>query len=295
MKKIVKKGMLSLLVILSNVIFVAAVINTRGNHNELKITMLDVGQGDGIHIRTPSGMQILIDGGSSDVSEVGKYRIEPYLESQGVTELDYVFISHGDLDHTSGIQEMLLNQKFGIRIHTLILPSENVLDESLLEVGRFAEQYGTRVAAIGAGEKIIDGEMVITCIAPSESYEGAIGNASSMVLDLRYKGFDMLFTGDLENEGEDAVVKSGVLRDYDILKVGHHGSKNSTSEEFLEQVRPEVALISAGKENRYGHPSKETLERLKNIGCEVYSTQECGAIIINTDGEKLWTETWIEE
>lgn len=260
---------------------------------ELQITILDVGQGDGIYIKTPVGRHFLIDGGSSDVSKVGTYRLEPYLESQGVGELDYVFLSHGDGDHTSGIEEMLANQKLGVRIHTIVLPNENVIDDALYALADLASSNGTNVVIMEAGDSITDAKafsgnlMELTCIAPSDTYEGEIGNASSMVLDLQYGEFDMLFTGDLEKEGEEMVVESDVLRDYDVLKVGHHGSKNATSEEFLAQVKPEIAVVSAGKDNSYGHPASETLERLEKAGCEVYSTQECGAITIRTDGKNM--------
>lgn len=277
------------------------IVDMKGHEKkgELQITMLDVGQGDGIYIKTPAGSHYLIDGGSSDVSKVGTYRIEPYLESQGVGELDYVFLSHGDGDHTSGIEEMLVNQKLGVRIHTIVLPDENVIDEALYALAELASENGTNVAIMEEGDIITDdksfsgNQMRLTCIAPSDTYEGEIGNASSMVLDLQYGEFDMLFTGDLEKEGEEMVVESGNLRDYDVLKVGHHGSKNATTEAFLEQVKPEIALVSAGKDNSYGHPASETLERLEEIGCEVYSTQEYGAITIRTDGENMNVEGFV--
>lgn len=273
-------------------LFCLADIKNHSKKGELQITMLDVGQGDGIYMKTPQGRHFLIDGGSSDILNVGTYRIEPYLESQGVAELDYVFVSHGDSDHTSGIEEMLINQEFGIRINTIVLPNEDVIDEELYALAELASENKTKVVVMEAGDIIIeeissDKQMKLTCIAPTDAFEGEIGNASSMVLDLQYGEFDMLFTGDLEKEGEEIVTESGNLRDYDVLKVGHHGSKYATSKAFLEQVKPEIALISAGKDNSYGHPAVETLERLENVGCKVYSTQQCGAITIRTDGEKM--------
>lgn len=291
--KIIKKVGAFIGILLFMAIFCLAVIKAHDKRGELQITMLDVGQGDGIYIKTPAGKHYLIDGGSSDVTNVGTYRIEPYLESQGVEALDYVFVSHGDGDHTSGIEEMLANQKLGIQIHTIVLPNEQVIDDALYALAELASENGTKVVIMEVGDAIEDeksfsgNQMLLTCVAPFDTYEGEIGNASSMVLDLQYGEFDMLFTGDLEKDGEEIVVDSGILRDYDVLKVGHHGSKYATSEKFLEQVKPEIALISAGRENAYGHPSEETLERLEDIGCEVYSTQECGAITIRTDGENM--------
>lgn len=266
---------------------------SHGKQGELRVTMLDVGQGDGLYIRTPSGMHCFIDGGSTDISKVGTYRIEPFLKSQGVGRLDYVFVSHGDADHINGIQELLQNQLLGISIDTLVLPRENVLDDALEELARTAVRFGTKVAVIQEGQQVTDGEMSLVCLAPSQDYSGETGNASSMVLALEYQEFDMLFTGDVEGAGEEALAKSNLLRDCDILKVAHHGSKNSTIEQFLDKAQPEISLISAGRENRYGHPHQETLKRLESMGCQIYSTQECGAITLKTDGKRIEIERYL--
>ena len=266
---------------------------SHGKQGELQAVMLDVGQGDGLYIRTPSGRHYLIDGGSTDVSKVGTYRIEPFLKSRGVRELDYVFISHGDADHINGVEELLENQTMGIRIRTLVLPDEQVLDEVLLELAKKAEGYGTKAVTIRKGQQVQDGGMTLTCLAPAEDYGGEIGNASSMVLALKYQKFDMLFTGDVEGDGEYALTESGLLQKCDILKVAHHGSKNSTSDAFLEEVDPAVGFISAGRNNRYSHPHQETLERLRQPGCRLFSTQDCGAVTVKTDGSRMDMEGYL--
>lgn len=264
-----------------------------GTAGELRVTMLDVGQGDCLYVRTPSGLHCLIDGGSTDVSRVGTYRIEPFLKSQGVGRLDYVFISHSDADHINGIQEMLENQLLGISIDTLVLPSENVWDDALKGLAGTALKFGTRAAVIQEGQQVKDGGMSLTCLAPAQDYSGEIGNASSMVLSLEYGEFDMLFTGDVEGGGEEALTESGLLKDCDVLKAAHHGSKNSSIEQFLEITRPEISLISAGRGNRYGHPHAETLERLEASGSRVYSTQICGAVTLWSDGKTIRIEKFI--
>lgn len=271
-------------------LFCAATLLTHRAEGEVRVTMIDVGQGDGFYLKSPSGSHCMIDGGSTDVSSVGAYRIEPFLKSQGVGMLDYVFVSHGDEDHLSGIRELLLSQKFGIRIGKLILPDEQVLDGALLELANTAEQTGTEVGVIHAGEQWSDGEMYLKCLAPSREYDGESGNAASMVLELDYGNFEMLFTGDVEGEGEDALVQAKCLRDYDILKAAHHGSKNSTTKAFLEQTRPEITWISAGINNRYGHPHKETVERLENAGSITMKTQDFGAVTVYTDGKQMRME-----
>lgn len=266
---------------------------SHGKRGELQVTMLDVGQGDGLYIRTPSGRHYLVDGGSTDVSKVGKYRIEPFLKSQGVRTLDYVFISHGDADHMNGVQELLENQLLGIRIKTLVLPDEHVLDEALLELAGQATGYGTKIVTMREGKQISDEEMRFTCVAPAVDYVGEFGNASSMVLSLEFKEFDMLFTGDVEGDGEKALAESTLLETCDILKVAHHGSKNSTTDAFLEKAAPKIGLISAGRDNRYGHPHPETLKRLANTGCRVYSTQIYGAVTVKTDGKEMQMQGYL--
>lgn len=264
---------------------------SHGRNGELSVTTIDVGQGDGIYIRTAGGRNCLIDGGSSDVSNVGIYRIEPFLESQGVRTLDYVFVSHGDEDHINGIEELLQNQKLGIRIAVLVLPEQKVLDEHLLNLAKLALQSGTKVVTMQGGktirEEVKGGVFTITCLAPGEEYQGNAGNEASMVLYVKYKGFGMLLTGDVEGNGEKELVQSGLLQDINVLKVAHHGSKNSSGDEFLNLVKPEIAMISAGRGNRYGHPHQETLNRLEQCGSKIYSTQSEGALRLVTNGKNL--------
>ena len=257
--------------------------------DEAQITVLDVGQGDGIHIGHDS-LNCLIDGGSSDVSSVGTYRLEPYFLSRGVDALDYVFVTHGDDDHISGVREMLENQTFGVKIRNLVMPPLEYQDEKLIELAQIAVKNGTRVTVMDPGDKITTGAaeeekgMILTCIGPESGLEVEPGNETSLVLDLSFGEFDMLFTGDVEGSGEESLISSGLLRDYDVLKAAHHGSENSGTEEFLQITAPEYAVISAGKDNRYGHPHAETLQRLNDAGCTVYSTQDNGAVMIRSDG-----------
>lgn len=260
------------------------------------VTVLDVGQGDGIHIQSPEGENLFVDGGSSDVSSVGVYRIEPYLLSSAVEELDYVFLTHGDEDHISGMAELLEDQELGIRIRNLVLPSGEYLDEKLIGISQTAVRNGTRVVTIRAGQSLKSGntDFEITCLGPECGAGVEPGNGASLVLGLRYGAFGMLLTGDVELEGEQNLVNSGRLEQYPVLKAAHHGSKNSGTEEFLQIVKPAVAVISAGKDNRYGHPHEETVERLTDAGCVIYSTQECGAVMLRSDGSSLQIESFLE-
>lgn len=253
----------------------------------LQVTMLDVGQGDGIFVKGPTGTTYFIDGGSSDVEELGKYRIEPYLKSQGAGTLDYVFISHGDIDHYSGIKEMLGRQEVGIHIRNLVLPENYKQDEALLELASLARQEGTAVKVIKAGVSLKEKEFTVTCLQPDSASASLSGNAGSMVLELDYGEFEMLCTGDAEAAGEELLIKNVQGKNYDVLKVAHHGSRNSTSEAFLKTIDAEIAWISAGAENSYGHPHEETLQRLMEYGCNIYETSESGAIHLKTDGKDM--------
>ena len=290
-----------------------------GEAGKLTTVILDVGQGDGIFMKGPEGNTYLVDGGSSDVKKVGQYRLEPFLKSQGVSRLDYVLISHGDSDHMNGVEELIERQDIGVKIGTLVLPMKEAWDETLEELAGKARNHGIRVVVIEPGQRIREGEMAIICIQPgtmgiksediqlrqentmlkSESGGTVLesGNEASMVLAVQYGEFDMLLTGDVEGEGERQLTENleEHYRDctWEVLKVAHHGSKNSSNEEFLQHIQPSYALISAGQENRYGHPHQETIKRLVDVGSKIYSTQENGAIIVEVEGgEILRMEKW---
>ena len=262
----------------------------------IRAAVLDVGQGDCIYIRGDQE-DYLVDGGSSDVSSAGIYRIEPYLLANAVDTLDYVFATHGDEDHINGIRELLENQDLGVRIRNLVLPSEGYLDEKLLELAETARKNGTRTAVMRAGDKITEktGKTELKCLGPVEGTKLEPGNEASLVMELTYGDFCMLLTGDVEGQGEESLYKEGELPQCDVLKAAHHGSCDSTTAEFLKAAQPKVTVISAGVDNRYGHPHEETLERLREAGCSVYSTQENGTLTVRTDGQKVKLSGYVRE
>ena len=261
---------------------------------ELTITMIDVGQGDGIFIRDPKGKTYLIDGGSSNVSSVGIFRMEPFLLSQGIRQIDYAFISHGDDDHYNGTVEMLENQRLGVRIIHLVVPIVEHQDESILDIIQIAQENNTLVLMMEKGQQMRNGDFVIRCIGPTDRFVGRGKNDYSMVLSVSYHNFSMLFTGDIEEAGERALVTGGDLEHHTILKVAHHGSRTSSTPSFLEQVNPRIALISAGQNNRFNHPSSEVVERLESFESEIYVTRDVGGITIKTDGNKVRVKPYIE-
>lgn len=261
----------------------------------LTITMIDVGQGDSFCLEADSGRSYLIDGGSSNKQKTGQYQIIPFLKAKGIAKLDYVFVTHSDSDHTSGVKELMgqAAASNGIRIDTLVLPYLKTAyqDEAYCELAEQANQQGIPVIYMKKGDFVIDGKLQIECLHPDSGFIPDSVNAYSMVLSVTYGEFDTLFTGDVEENGEDALIlelrsrkEEGTLKDYELLKVAHHGSQYTNSQELLELCRFEMGFISCGKGNSYGHPHIETIGRLEKEGIEWRNTKEEGAVSINISG-----------
>jgi competence protein ComEC len=255
----------ALALILAGIIFVQ-------KSQELKIVFLDVGQGDAILIEQGS-KQILIDGGPSGqtlLNKLGKH--VPFWDRN----IEMVIVTHPDADHITGLVDVMQNYKVGIIVETLAV-SDSQIFKKLEETIR--EKNIEKIEA-QRGEKIILNEMASMDIL-SPGSEAPINsndtNASSIVAKLSFADNSFLFTGDLssEREADLANIKA------DVLKVAHHGSKYSTGEEFLKAVSPEDAVISVGKNNRYGHPAPEALERLKSKNIRILRTDEMGDIEYN--------------
>lgn len=176
----------------------------------------------------------------------------------------------------------------------LIFPEQKYWDERLIKLCNLAEEAGTKVRVMEMDTIFLSGKLKMRCLWPGEGEPSENGNENSLVLHLQYGKITMLFTGDLENTGEELLAeriknlrKKGELPAcYDLLKVGHHGSRNATGEELLEVIRPRAAFCSSGKENRYGHPHAETLERLAKWGVSLYNTKDRGAVSMYTDGRE---------
>lgn len=265
------------------------------------MTFLDVGQGDGIVIHTPEDVTILIDGGSSSEKQVGEYRIKPFLKYHGIRQIDYMIMSHADEDHISGQKELLENHgKPGeIQIRNLLLPEpaeEYRQEEGYQQMLCLAKAAGVPVHYIHSGERLTIQDLDVLCLHPDAGFDGGSANAYSTSLSISWQGVHFLLCGDLEKTGEEAVLRQmkipsaeddsiqiepgDIPQHYDILKVSHHGSKNSSSDSFLQQVQPSLAIISCGRDNRYGHPHNELLERLDQTDSRILRTDIQGAIKI---------------
>ena len=261
----------------------------------LRITCLDVGQGDGIVLEMPEGGAFLMDCGSSNQKNTGQYQLLPYLKSRGITSLDGIMVSHTDTDHISGIRELLDFMAKGlssVKAETLILPEwEDAGEEEYADLLELAKQAGVNCIFAGEGDRLSFQDVEMRFLAPLENASGADANEEGLVMELRYRAFRGLFTGDIGEETERELIKKGLLSDVDFLKVAHHGSRYSTCEEFLEIVKPELAVISCSDSNTYGHPSPETVERLEKSAARIAYTMESGAVTVRTDGEGIhWME-----
>lgn len=266
----------------------AVILLTRRWDNGFMLTMLDVGQGDCICVRTARGQNYLFDGGSSSRSHTGEYVLIPYLKHQGISRVDGIFLSHGDQDHVGAVKELLTDSE-GIRLDTLYLPQiAQPLPETLEELAALAREADCRVVYLSQGMGWQQGEFRLTCLWPTEDYKGE-SNAGSACYLLQEGELRILLTGDVEGDGEEALTRylqSLPMPSVDILKVAHHGSRYSTSDTFLQTVNPQLALISAGRDNSYGHPHAELLARLEAAGCRTLQTPKSGAITVRVRSRK---------
>lgn len=226
-----------------------------------KITFLDVGQGDASLLQS-GGQTLLLDGGSTSQKNVGTYVILPYIKQQGISCLEAVVLTHTDQDHINGVTEVLEEGKKGwLTVKNLMYPYWMEGTEQGKQLKKLAEEAGASCRKIRAGDRLTIGKAEAVVLYPKEQEKIAEPNAGSLVLFWKWEGVRAMFTGDLPEEKERELLQN--LPACEILQVGHHGSATSTCREFLEQVQPSLAVISCAMKNRYGHPSPDTVDRLK--------------------------------
>ena len=284
-----RKKVLKVLIVFVSLLFILNIIPKK-----LKIHFVDVGQGDCTFITTPQNKTILIDGGGSMSEEydVGKSTLLPYILDRGYTKLDYVFISHFDQDHVGGILTILEE----LRVGQVYISKQEQESENYQKFLKIVKDKKIQVKVLKQGDCLkIEKNLYIDILWPiEEQIQENVLNNNAMVMKLRYGKFSMLFTGDIEAIAEEKILdfykeKGESILKSDVLKVAHHGSKTSTTQSFFEKVNPKICLIGVGKNNMFGHPTAEVLERIN--GTKIYRTDEDGEIILeigcNGDGLKM--------
>lgn len=262
----------------------------------LRIACLDIGQGDGMVLEMPDSGVFLMDCGSSSKKQTAQYQLLPYLKSRGISYIDGIMVSHTDQDHISGILELLEYMGEGltsVRAGVLMLPRWSCPPKACGDLEKLAEKAGVKVVFIGEGDGFSCGDVRFRILAPLEGASGENVNEDGMVMELAYGNFTGLFTGDIGEDTEKKLLDR--FCDVDFLKTAHHGSRHSTCQEFLDQVKPELGVISCSDSNTYGHPSPETTLRMKKSGVKTEFTMKSGAVTVCTDGRHIWTERFLEE
>ena len=246
--------------------------------SEMTVHYLDVGQGDCVLVSC-DGESMLIDAGDNNQGT----KIQNYLKKQGVTKLKYAVGTHPDADHIGGLDVILYKFDCG----TVMMPDVSKNTATYRDVVDTMKQKGYRNTVPEPGDSFQLGDAVCTVLGPEESYEDA--NNNSIVLKVEHGENSFLFMGDAEAEAESDILSGGADVEADVLKVGHHGSRSSSSQKFLKAVDPAYAVISCGEDNSYGHPHAETLNNLRAMGVDVFRSDEQGAIVAVSDGSQI---TW---
>ena len=255
---------------------------------ELEIYFIDVGQGDSMLVVTPQKKTFLIDGGGSKNSnfDVGKQTLLPYLLNKGITTIDYMMPSHFDEDHVQGLFIILER----LTVKKVILTEQKVDSENYQKFMKLVKQKNIQIIWVKQGDKLLlENKIILDILWPKTEWivENALNN-NAIVANLHYQQFNLLLTGDIEEIAEKEMIrfyqKDRACRAI-VLKVAHHGSKSSSTQPFLEIVKPKIALIGVGENNTFGHPNEGVLERLEKIGAKIYRTDEKGEISLKVNNK----------
>jgi len=271
-----------LIVLLLCNIFFWSIIYNLNQPQLLEVIFFNVGQGDGIFIETPQNYQILIDGGPSSV----------VLEKLGQEmsfwdrNIDLLVLTHPEHDHIAGLIEVLKTYEVKNILWTGVLKDTKEFEEWI----KLIKDEKADITIAQAGQRIIIPNIFFEILHPFENLAGQDiknTNNTSIIIRLVFNDNCFLFTGDVSKSIERKVIDKGLNLDCNVLKVGHHGSKSSTSKELMESVIPELAVISLGKDNKYGHPHAQVLDILNDYGIKILRTDEIGDIKIISDGQNI--------
>jgi len=274
-------------VLLAIVVSLSAWKGPAPTERRLRVTFLDVGQGDAALIELPDGPRLLVDGGPGGARrfDVGERVLAPFLWNRPLARLDVVALSHWDIDHSGGLAAVLTRFRVGEFWESGRAPAGAPDTVAALARARVPRR------ALEAGQRVRLGSAVLTVLGPGPGPPLA-ANDDSLVLRLDWRGLSLLLTGDLGPRGEALLLeRAGPLRAA-TLKVAHHGSRSSSGAALLDAVRPRLAVISVGARNPFRHPSPEVLARLEAAGARVYRTDRDGAVIVESDGREVRVTAW---
>lgn len=263
-------------------VFLAIFIIYSSCFGVLVIHFIDVGEGDCILIQMPNNKNILVDTGNLSVG----YKVEKYLKSKNISQLNCIIITHMHPDHVGGIFYILPQIRTNIIYYNGYRPEGN---EFFFELIDLTKDLNIPMKILNAGNKLFFGEVILDVLSPIKPLSGDM-NGDSIVVKIIFGKVSFLLTGDFNINGEKRLIEAGCNLKSDVLKVGHHGAGDSNSEEFMDKVRPKIAVLSVGKNNRYGFPSNVVIERFKIKEIPLYRTDIDGIIIIQTDGDIISTK-----
>ena len=250
---------------------------------EMYIYFVDIGQGDCTLVVTPGKHTVLIDGGGDENYDIGRNVLVPYLLFKKIDKIDYIIVSHFDTDHVGG----LLTVMEELKVENVVISRQGEDSENYRKFREIVEKKKIKVQIVEQGDRLkIENDAYLDILWPNNENlisDNALNN-NSIVCKLSYKDFSMLFTGDIEEKAEKQILNEyknnlEILKST-IIKVAHHGSKTSSTKEFIEAVKPEIALIGVGENNTFGHPDINVLERLTKCGAKIYRTDKMGEITI---------------
>jgi competence protein ComEC len=259
----------------------------------LRVDFLDVGQGDSALITMPDGTTLLVDGGGNTTEgarRIGETVVSEYLWWRGLSEVDYVLATHADTDHIDGLNDVLKN----FTIRSALIARKPTNDPEFSKFSQTLTATNTPAEVIQAGDVIHFGAVEVSVLWPPAAGELSTNN-DSIVLRLKFGEHSFLLTGDIEKLAERALVESHQDLNADVVKVPHHGSKTSSTDDFVRAIKPSLAIVPVGRHSMFGHPHDEVVQRWQANGATVLTTGECGTITITTDGKQLRLKRFVEQ
>ncbi len=279
---------------------------------KLRIDFLDVGQGDSALITMPTGETLLVDGGGRanfnklyvqreneeaelfepDVQNIGETVVSNFLWEKGYDRVDYLMPSHADTDHIQGLTDVARNFSIG----GVILARMPLDNPDFIALSEVIHKKNIPITLVSKGDTINFGEVKIEILSPEKSgnLETSWSNNQSIVLRITFGDTSFLLTGDIEKEAEKELLQNPEILKSDVIKVAHHGSKSSSTQDFINAVKPKIAVIPVGKRSQFGHPHEEVVERWENSGAKIMSTGENGTITVLSDGKNLEIKTFLQ-